>query len=423
MVMELKLRLFDLVMSLSRALDLVSKVVANHHLRVAYYASCMAQELGLTTEGEGRLIMAGMLHDIGAFSLQERLDAMNFEIEDPHRHAEVGYWFLSVFEPFSEVANIVRFHHVPWMRGRGEEHRGYPVPLESHILHLADRLEVLVDKEREVLGQVKEVCSRIEEAAGEKFVPELVEVLKGLACRESFWLDGAGPFVDDILRERMDLVKVDLDMEGLLDLSCLFSQIIDFRSRFTFTHSSGVAAVAETLARLGAFSDRECKEMRIAGHLHDLGKLVIPSEILEKPRKLTPEEFNIVRSHAYFTYRVLSTIEGLGMITEWASFHHEHLDGSGYPFHLREGDLSLGSRILAVADAYTALAEDRPYRKGTEARETCRILEEMARDSLYDSRVVSFLKAHLDEVEEARMEAQRQAARGYREFIKEVGRG
>src|SRR3990167_2949515 len=104
-------------------------------------------------------------------------------------------------------------------------------------------------------------------------------------------------------------------------------------------------------------------EGEIAALLHDIGKLSVPDEILEKPGGLSTEEFNIMRGHTYFTYHILNSIDGFDTISEWAAFHHEKLNGRGYPFHLKEGQLSIGSRIMAVSDKFSALSEDRPYRK------------------------------------------------------------
>ena len=106
----------------------------------------------------------------------------------------------------------------------------------------------------------------------------------------------------------------------------------------------------------------------MAGNFHDLGKLVIPNSILEKPGKLNDEEFALMKQHTYFTYSILTTIGGIQEIAEWAAFHHERLDGNGYPFHLNASKLSTGARIMAVADIVTTLAEDRPLPAGDEKR-------------------------------------------------------
>lgn len=116
---ELRINLWDLVTSLSKAVDLISPAVANHHMHVSYIALEMASELGLSGEEERNLAIAGALHDIGALSLTDRTDALQFELIAPHKHAELGYRLLQSFSHLSEVANLIRYHHVPYDSGSG----------------------------------------------------------------------------------------------------------------------------------------------------------------------------------------------------------------------------------------------------------------------------------------------------------------
>jgi HD-GYP domain-containing protein (c-di-GMP phosphodiesterase class II) len=156
--------------------------------------------------------------------------------------------------------------------------------------------------------------------------------------------------------------------------------------------------------------------MKVAGYLHDIGKLAVPPEILEKPAKLTKEEFMVIKSHTYYTYRVLEPIGQFEAANQWAAFHHEHLSGNGYPFHLKAQDLPLGSRIMAVADVFTALTEDRPYRRGMGPKETVSILNEDAVNSQLDHELVSVLRRHYDQIDGMRASAQRAASEEYVQY-------
>jgi HD-GYP domain-containing protein (c-di-GMP phosphodiesterase class II) len=138
--------------------------------------------------------------------------------------------------------------------------------------------------------------------------------------------------------------------------------------------------------------------MEVAGNLHDIGKLAIPNSILEKPGKLTKEEMAVMKSHTYFTYSIINTIGGLQEIAEWAAYHHEKLDNSGYPFRCKEADLSTGARIMMVADIFTALAEDRPYRKGMDKDGVVRVLKEFSDRKQLDSRIVNLLIENYNEI-------------------------
>ncbi len=293
------------------------------------------------------------------------------------------------------------------------ERDGEAVPTSCHIVHLADRVAVLMDTKREILSQVPEILEVIKENAGRMFMPQLVDIVEGLASREGFWLDGVSVLPGRTWWHEARLPTVQLDMQGLLSLAQLFAGLIDFRSRFTATHSSGVAATAESLGRLAGFSPGECQLMRCAGLLHDLGKLAVPESILEKPGKLSHAEFNVIRAHTFYTYRVLEGISALQTINPWAAWHHERLDGAGYPFHISGEDMPLGSRVMAVADTATAVTEDRPYREGMAQDRALDVLRNSAGGSGLDADIVSLYEANFDEVNSARVGAQKAASARY----------
>ncbi len=415
-----RIPLFDLIISISDAMDLLSPVVVDHHLQVAYIASAIADELDLEPDHRNAVFLAAALHDIGAFSAKERRDTLDFELIRPHRHAWIGHQLLTAFQPFAEAAEFVKHHHVPWADGGGREFGGEEVALGSHIIHLADRVAVLLERGEAILTQTQSIRKKIREKTGVMFMPELVEAFDSIAGKEFFWLDLGSPSVAPVLRSRTCLEPVELDGRGLEDLGNLFRTIIDFRSHYTATHCSGVVATAEELARLHGFSENECRMMRVAGCLHDLGKLGIPLEILEKPARLEAGEFAVMQWHVYHTFRILEPIEGLGDVRAWASFHQERMNGTGYPFHLTGDDLPLGSRIMAVADVFTALTEDRPYRKGMSPDEAKGILDGMVRGGEMDPRVTGILGQHFRDLDGIRADAQREASRQYEEFLRAV---
>jgi len=390
---EFTINLLDLVLSLATAVDLVSNVVADHHKRVAYIALSLGEELGLSHKELESLVQAGSLHDIGALSLKERISTLDFELANAKNHAELGYRVLRQFPLLKDVADIVRYHHVYWENGKGAKVDGNDVPTASHLIHLADRISVSVDPRRHVK----------------------------LSAKEYFWMDAASPSIDLALRRRIKSDSAKLSLDEMSNLSKVFTRIVDFKSTFTSTHSSGVAATAEALARIVGFSDLECSYMSIAGHLHDLGKLAVPAEILEKPSALSEEEFSVIRGHTFYTRQVLESMGDLDVITDWATSHHERLNGSGYPSHEEHEDLSVGARIISVADVFTALTENRPYRKGMTKDEALEVLQEMADTSALDSSVVSQLRQNFDEINDARIAAQKVAAKEYDEMVTSLG--
>lgn len=417
MLKDVDISLFDTVMCLSDALDLISPVLVGHHKQVAYIAFEVAAEIDLPAEEQNNIAIAGLLHDSGALTLAEKLDFMKFEIENPYLHAELGFRLFKGFDLFPvKIAELIRHHHIQWKGGQSNEFKGEEVFIGSHILHLADRISVLIDKNKEIFGQVEKICAQIEERSSKMFNPLLVNAFKCLAQKEYFWLNTSSLSLNKILARKVTLPKVRLDIDGLLSLCKLFSHIVDFRSRFTAKHSSGVASVAESLARLIGFSEYECLLMRAAGFLHDLGKLAVPAEILEKPAKLTDEEFNIVKSHSYHSYQVLSGIPELHTVNIWGSLHHECLDGSGYPFHYDHDFISFGSRIMAVADVFTALTEDRPYRDALTKPSTLQIMGNMSKNSKLDPTIVKLLELNYGAISKELKRVQFEAEKEYQSF-------
>jgi HD-GYP domain-containing protein (c-di-GMP phosphodiesterase class II) len=411
---QLTIPLYDIVASLSYALDLVSPRVVNHHQRVAYFASSIALEMGLGPEVLADIVVASLLHDAGAISLHGRLDVMNFEIRCPHEHAERGYLFVKPFAPFLGVAKMIRHHHVPWEDGHGAQFAGEPVLPESQLLHLADRIDVLIDRRKPILGQVRHICLKLRGHTSHLFLPDALSAFLRLSRKECFWLDAVSPAVDLILARRMALSKHALiHSEMLEETAALFSRIIDFRSRYTAMHSGGVGVIAEYLAKNCGMTAEECRQMKLAGLLHDLGKLSVPKEILEKPSKLSTMDLSIVRAHTFHTYRILERIKGFENICRWAAYHHERLDGSGYPFHISGEEYNLGCRIVSVADVFTAITEDRPYRLGMSIEKSLKVLGAMVKKGKLDGNVVGMVQDLHRELNILRDEAQE---RSFREF-------
>ena len=410
-----EVKLGDLVFAVSSALDLVSPEVVGHHLRVARIARAIAGEFGFARDRMRDLLVAAALHDSGALSLRERLSIMEYEIQNPGDHAEAGFRLLKSFPRFEQAAGIVRFHHLPWDFGRGEQWRGRRVPPESHLLHLADRVSVLPMCRSGDPGRAREAVHRVTSGSGSRFKPEFVEALEAASARPGFWREMAA-VGDEDLRKDPVLGEVALSEADFRGLAHLFWQIVDFRSKFTATHTSGVAAVAGFLAPLAGVTGAAGRMVAISAGLHDLGKLAVPAETLEKERKLTREEVTTLRSHPLHGWRILANVSGLEQINSWANYHHERLDGQGYPFRLTADQIPFESRIVAVADVFTALTEERPYRRGMSIREATNILGEMADDGALDHEVVGLMARNRGEAALIRRLAQEGAGARYLAF-------
>lgn len=409
--------LYDLVSCMTRAVDLINLEVSDHHQQVAYLSYALSEKLPLSLEERQTLVLSALLHDIGALSFDDRLDLIEEGARTSKFHAYIGADLLSDFEPLRQVAEVIRYHHVPWDKGAGQFQNGKKIPILSHVIHLADRITVQISRKESVISQINRIRDNIKGRRGTDFMPELVDAFLEISREEALWLELTYRPIVFHATESLSLEALKLTLDEVVGLTGVFSRIIDFRSPFTARHSAGVAATAEKLAELCGFSGDECKMMNIAGNLHDIGKLAIPREIIEKQDRLEPAEFDIIRGHTFYTYRLLSGISGFETINRWASYHHEKLNGNGYPFHIGADGLSLGSRIMAVADVFTAITEDRPYRKSMSQKQTFEVLSRMVENGSISGQIVSLLRDHYGMIAEARMRAAKRAAADYSKIM------
>jgi putative two-component system response regulator len=142
------------------------------------------------------------------------------------------------------------------------------------------------------------------------------------------------------------------------------SSALDAKDNYTHGHSYRVTMFSLILASKMDIDEQTKEKIEIAGLLHDIGKIGVPESILCKPGKLTDEEFDIIKEHPGMGRKILSEIAVLDEVSFWLGSHHERWDGKGYPLGLKENDIPLPARILAVADTYDAMTSDRSYRKG-----------------------------------------------------------
>jgi HD-GYP domain-containing protein (c-di-GMP phosphodiesterase class II) len=396
MLRHISVNLGNLLLSLSDAMDLASPDLTQHQQRTAFVVWELGRAGGIPTERLERDFMAALLHDIGAFSLEDKIALLKCEVENTEEHCIRGEVLFNSLPWLKDSSKIVRFHHRQWQDwGDSIE---TPLVFDSQLLFFSDYLERQIRRDHYILHQNEGIISNLRSLSGSLFHPEIVNLFCEVSDREEFWLDIVSPRLYSLLLHEGPFRRVEIGLADISQISELFRNIIDFRSRFTSTHSSGVAASAAMLTRLFGLTETETKLMEVAGNLHDLGKLAIPNSILEKPGKLTKKEMAIMKSHTYYTYSVVNTIGGLQQIAEWAAYHHEKLDGSGYPFHCTAAELNTGARILMVADIFTALAEDRPYREKMSEKEIVRILRQFSDRGLLDTGVVNLVLKNFEEL-------------------------
>lgn len=419
MTRKLNINLSELVYGFSSALDLVSPALVNHHRQVLGFSEKLATSLKIGVQGKGDICIAAILHDIGVVAFNREIDLV-FDDKSVNDHAELGYLLMKRFAPFATAAKLVRGHHTDWSTVEIASGAA-PELLGSNIIHLADRVAVKLDVSCSVLKQAPDIRRWVADKSGGMFMPELVEAFLRESAKECFWLDARyGTTLRSGARGPLSAWDVALEMDELRNLSELFRMIIDYRSSHTASHSRVVAHISEAMAKMVGFSGNGCSMIYVAGNLHDLGKLALPASILDKPGPLTGHERDIVRSHPYHTHRVLKGIRGLEEVSDWASFHHECSDGSGYPFRLCHEELPLGARIVSVADVFTALTETRLYRSDIPKNECLNIMQAKAVDGKLDPMLVSLLEKHYDDLFDLQMSVQQGGVKEYGQILQEA---
>ncbi len=138
---------------------------------------------------------------------------------------------------------------------------------------------------------------------------------------------------------------------------------IEAKDSYTKGHSERVAEIGAKIARKMGLSEKQIEKVEYAGYLHDVGKVSINNSILNKPDSLNKNEFKTIKRHPVTGANIIKNVEHLNDVADYVKYHHERMDGSGYPEGLSGEEIPLGACILAVADVYDALTSDRPYRK------------------------------------------------------------
>jgi len=366
----------QLANGLSNVIDLVGVDDVYHGKRVTFMCVETGRQLGLGQEALLKLYYAGQLHDCGVSSTDVHktlIDEMDWEGEQ--EHCQRGYELLKDQKLFSPLASILLYHHTHW---RAMEALCVPeeTALLSNLVYMADRADALLLKggfNPFVMGR-EAIQLKLLHYQDEYFAPSLVQAFLDASHADSFW-HGLQPghiqqYITEFPRDGLvPGVPADTTCEGCLkEVAYLIADITDSKSLYTAEHSRGVANLSRHLGMLSGLDEDTCDLLEIAGLLHDLGKLRVPDAILAKPEPLSARETAIMSGHAFETYQILRGMRGFEQISEWAGYHHEALDGSGYPFGLKAEQLSLESRIVAVADVFHALAQTRPYKPPSKAQ-------------------------------------------------------
>ncbi len=431
---EGQISLSEIISALSYALDLTEGAVHGHALRSCLLGMRIAAEARLPSDQTSALYFALLLKDIGCSSNASRMCQI---VGGDDRAVKAGVKFEDWIKPnkpnlpmlkllrknvlpsAGAAAKIGRVLHVGLRQhknnqemiglrcdcganivrklGMGEnaaaavrsldEHwdgSGYPDSIKGEQIPLLARISA-VAQHLDIFSAGRGAQNGIDtwqERSGTWFDPQLVRIALSLHRQGTLWANCLhGDREEDTRQAVLDLdagTKHTLE-SGQIDQICeAFADVVDAKSHFTFRHSVGVADTAFGIAEtMGLRADR-VQLVRRAALLHDIGKLSVSNTILDKSTRLSASEWKAVHQHPRISRLILERVRSFWEMAVIAGEHHEKLDGSGYPDRLTGRDLSRESRIIAVADVFGALSEDRPYRAGLKLEDTFSIMKRFA---------------------------------------------
>jgi putative nucleotidyltransferase with HDIG domain len=296
--------------------------------------------------------------------------------------------YIGFSERVAKAIKAIEYLDEHW-DGKGSPYKlkGEQIPLHARLLCMCQAMEVFAS----TFG-VDAAYEMIQRRRGKWFDPELVRVAESFRSDCAFWALHAEMLHNpDMAPPMPDFTRQVLPSD--LDRVCeAFAMIVDAKSSFTAEHSRRVAHYAVQLAEVLGWDAERVNFIYRAGLLHDIGKLGVSNTILEKPGKLTDEEFAAVRAHPRYTYEILRRIRSFAWLAEVAGAHHERLDGRDYWQGRTADQLTIEMRILAVADVFDALSAARPYRPALPIEQVFEIMERDSGTAL-DGELVQLLKS------------------------------
>ena len=383
----------SLIFGLSYALDIAGKNNLSHSKSTAYLSILISGEIGLDKDAALAVYYAALLHDIG---ISNEFTVKDYTV-DMNRHCVIGEEMLKKLPLAEEIPKYVLYHH-EFNDGSGPLGLlGKDIPIGAEIICLAsmfdDKFGRIGDYNRNLF---LDVCTWFDKNRA-RFSDEIVNAFSHLIKREYFLLDYFNHETKYTLSDKI-LVSDSIyyHAEDIERFALCFADIIDQKSPFTFHHSTGIAELAKKAAAHLGYDDETQTKMYIAGLLHDIGKLHVPTDILHKNGPLTQDERFEINMHTYFTRKILEQIQGFEEIVNYAANHHERLDGTGYPYQMAGDQLSELDKVMAICDVYQALTEERPYRQKLPTEKVWSIINDMAEKKHLDKSLVKKTRNFFD---------------------------
>lgn len=440
--------LAELVSALSHALDITEGQPAGHGVRCCWIGMQLGEALGFDTATMGDLYYALLLKDVGCSSNAARICQLYLADDLTFKNG-----FKQVDDALPQILRFVLAHtglkaglaarfrsivHIAMHGGeiarelietrctRGAEiarQMRFSEAVATAILDLDEHwngngqpvgkvgADISPLAQVALLAQVVDVffmsagrdaaLREIERRAGIWFDPALAERFLAIAADPQFWATLAAPDLEEwVIALEPQKRSIVVDDDYLDDIAAAFAKVVDAKSPFTGGHSDRVALFADMIAEQFGFSDERRRWLKRAALLHDIGKLGVSNQILDKPGKLDPDEWREIRQHPAIGEQILARIGAFASLAQIAGAHHERLDGKGYPRGLGADAIGLETRIVTTADVFDALTAERPYRAAMPVSKAFAIMDADAGTAI-DPSCLAALKQAMSAVEAA----------------------
>ena len=370
---------------ISNMLKMQNAKLLDHGSRVGYLVAKMLEAKGLSEKEvlEGYLI--GLLHDVGAYKTEEIDKLIQFETKNVCEHSIYGYLILELSEIMADKAEIILHHHTPWNKINGLSADKKEL---ANLIFLADRVEIYVRSKQEPIDI--EMLKKHQFYSDENL--ELFIKADQTYDLQRRLMDGS--FINDTEKY---LYRAEFSKDELKKWIRMAALLIDFRSESTVTHTITMVSASVAIAKKMGLSRQQLDEVYTGAYIHDLGKIAIPLEILEKPGKLTFDEMEVMKTHILLTGNIIRGHVS-DNVYKIAMRHHEKVNGRGYPYGIEDEEMTLAEKIVAVADIYSALSGKRSYKDKFDKEKIISIMEQLAEQSHNDKDVIQVLVDNFDEI-------------------------
>jgi len=438
-----ELRLSELIVALSTALDMTEGQPPEHCMRCAWMGMKLADALDFSPQQRHDLFYTLLLKDAGCSSNAARICELyltndlafkqSYKIVDGSLSSVLNFVLKNTgvkrgfMEKLSTTLDIIRngdmyaqeLIETRCTRGAEivrelrfseavanavyalDEHYdggGRPDGLSGDTIPLYARIALMtqvIDVFRTESG-IEAALQEIQARRGIWFDPHLVDTFIECASAPYFWQHLDAPQLkEQVLSMAPATATIWVDDDYLDAIAAAFGRVVDAKSPFTSGHSERVAVYASLIADALGVSEQDKKWLKRGALLHDIGKLGVSNDILDKPGKLDDDEWEQVKQHAALSKTILSKIQQFHDLAQFASAHHEKLDGTGYPDGIQGEHISLLTRIITTADIFDAITAERPYRGPIPVDKALSIMREEV-DTAIDKRCLDALIAGLD---------------------------